>query len=303
VGCELAQAYAGFGVAVTLVEAATQLVSGEDAALAAELATVLRGSHVDIRLGAEMKAMEATGSGQARALLAGGPVIEAEQVILAVGRSPATAGLGLDAIGITQDDTGANSQPSLREGRLTRAGRRTANRVSDRHRPPASNAHEQAICAIAPTNTYQISRHSYSAFCRRSRRSGRRISSLSVMVTVGNFVTADASNPLLANPARFRPSSSVRCSVSRMSPCQHRRDPDQAVSGSSGTDAMASCPGKSEILSPPDPGGCGSNSPGPSRIRTPSPRNASTLSLKGARPASAELTKGRATTGMPRPGT
>ena len=27
--------------------------------------------------------------------------------------------------------------------------------MSDRHRPPASNAHEQAICTIAPTNTYR----------------------------------------------------------------------------------------------------------------------------------------------------
>jgi pyruvate/2-oxoglutarate dehydrogenase complex dihydrolipoamide dehydrogenase (E3) component len=106
VGCELAQAYAGFGVTVTLVESATQLVSGEDATIAAELATVLRGSNIDIRLGAEIKAIEATG-GQARALLDGGPVIEAEQVILAAGRTPATAGLGLDAIGITPDDTGA----------------------------------------------------------------------------------------------------------------------------------------------------------------------------------------------------
>ena len=107
VGCELAQAYAGFGVAVTLVEAATQLVSGEDATIAAELATVLRASNIDIRLGAEIKAIEATADGQARALLAVGPVIEAEQVILAVGRTPATAGLGLDAIGITPDGTGA----------------------------------------------------------------------------------------------------------------------------------------------------------------------------------------------------
>jgi pyruvate/2-oxoglutarate dehydrogenase complex dihydrolipoamide dehydrogenase (E3) component len=107
VGCELAQAYAGFGVAVTLVEAASQLVSGEDAAIAAELATVLCGSNIDIRLGAEVKAMEATAGGQARALLDGGLAIEAEQVILAVGRTPATAGLGLDAIGITPDGTGA----------------------------------------------------------------------------------------------------------------------------------------------------------------------------------------------------
>jgi len=107
VGCELAQAYAGFGVAVTLVEAATQLVSSEDTAVAAELASVLRGSNIDVRLGNEVKAMEATADGQARALLDGGPVIEAEQVILAVGRTPATAGLGLDTIGITPADTGA----------------------------------------------------------------------------------------------------------------------------------------------------------------------------------------------------
>jgi dihydrolipoamide dehydrogenase len=107
VGCELAQAYAGFGVAVTLVEAAAQLVSGEDTAVAAELASVLRGSNIDIRLGTEVKAMEAAAGGQARALLDGGSVIEAEQVILAVGRTPATARLGLDAIGITPDGTGA----------------------------------------------------------------------------------------------------------------------------------------------------------------------------------------------------
>jgi pyruvate/2-oxoglutarate dehydrogenase complex dihydrolipoamide dehydrogenase (E3) component len=66
-------------VAVILVEAATQLVSGEDAAIAAELATVLRGRNIDIRLGTEVKAMEATAGGQARALLDGGSMIEAER--------------------------------------------------------------------------------------------------------------------------------------------------------------------------------------------------------------------------------
>ncbi len=44
---------------------------------------------------------------QARALLDGGSVVETEQVILAAGRTPATAGLGLDAIGVTPADTGA----------------------------------------------------------------------------------------------------------------------------------------------------------------------------------------------------
>lgn len=107
VGCELAQAYAGFGVAVTLVETGPQLVSGEDAAIAAALAAVLRGSDVDVRLGTEVTAMEATADGRARALLDDGQAIETDQVLLAAGRTPATAGLGLDAIGITPADTGA----------------------------------------------------------------------------------------------------------------------------------------------------------------------------------------------------
>jgi len=71
---------------------------------------------------------------------------------------------------------------------------------------------------------------------------------------------------------------------------------------SSTTGAMARCQGKSEILAPPDPGGCGSSTPGPSRIRAPSLRSAFTLCLNGARPARAELTKGNTTTGIPRRG-
>jgi pyruvate/2-oxoglutarate dehydrogenase complex dihydrolipoamide dehydrogenase (E3) component len=107
VGCELAQAYAGFGVRVTLVEAASQLVSGEDAAIGAELARVLRGGGVDVRLGTAVKAAEATAGGRARVRLEDGQAIEAERVVLAVGRAPATGELGLDTLGITPDDTGA----------------------------------------------------------------------------------------------------------------------------------------------------------------------------------------------------
>jgi dihydrolipoamide dehydrogenase len=107
VGCELAQAYAGFGAAVSLVEASSQLVSGEDAAIASELATVLRGSGVDIRLDAQVKSLEATARGKTRLLLDDDQAIDAERLILAVGRTPATAGLGLGAIGISPADDGA----------------------------------------------------------------------------------------------------------------------------------------------------------------------------------------------------
>jgi pyruvate/2-oxoglutarate dehydrogenase complex dihydrolipoamide dehydrogenase (E3) component len=55
VGCELAQAYASFGVRVTLAEAAPQLAGGEDARVAAELADVLREDGIDVRLGVQVK--------------------------------------------------------------------------------------------------------------------------------------------------------------------------------------------------------------------------------------------------------
>lgn len=107
VGCELAQVYAGFGAEVILVEAGSQLVSGEDAAIARELAGVLRRDGVDVRLGAQVKAVEATPGGHARVLLDEGPAIEAQQLIVAMGRTPATAGLGLDTVGISPADDGA----------------------------------------------------------------------------------------------------------------------------------------------------------------------------------------------------
>jgi len=107
VGCELAQAYAGFGVAVTLVEMAPQLVSGEDPTIADELAAALRRSGVDVRLGADVKAFGTTDGGATLAHLDGGETIEAERLIVAAGRAPVTDDLGLDALGITLADEGA----------------------------------------------------------------------------------------------------------------------------------------------------------------------------------------------------
>jgi pyruvate/2-oxoglutarate dehydrogenase complex dihydrolipoamide dehydrogenase (E3) component len=107
VGCELAQAYAGFGVPVTLVESAGQLAGHEDARIAADLAAVLRGSGVDVRLGVSITGLAAAASRSARALLSDGTAVEAARVILAVGRTPATAGLGLAAIGVRPGEDGA----------------------------------------------------------------------------------------------------------------------------------------------------------------------------------------------------
>lgn len=107
VGCELAQAFAGFGVTVTLLVAAPQLVSGEDPAIAGALAAVLRGSGADVRLGAEVKAVEATADGATRVHLDGGETIDAERIVVAVGRTPTSSALGLGELGIIRADDGA----------------------------------------------------------------------------------------------------------------------------------------------------------------------------------------------------
>jgi pyruvate/2-oxoglutarate dehydrogenase complex dihydrolipoamide dehydrogenase (E3) component len=106
VGCELAQAYAGFGVRVTLVESAAQLTGAQDPAIAATMASVLRDWGVDVRLDVTVASVGAAGSG-ARAVLSGGAAIEAERIIIAAGRKPATDGLGLAALGVTLASTGA----------------------------------------------------------------------------------------------------------------------------------------------------------------------------------------------------
>jgi pyruvate/2-oxoglutarate dehydrogenase complex dihydrolipoamide dehydrogenase (E3) component len=106
VGCELAQAYAGFGTQVTLLEMAGQLAGNEDPVIAAELARVLRDSGVRVRTGVSVRGAHRTATG-ARLVLADGPAVEADLIIVAAGRRPVTDDLGLDRLGITPADSGA----------------------------------------------------------------------------------------------------------------------------------------------------------------------------------------------------
>jgi pyruvate/2-oxoglutarate dehydrogenase complex dihydrolipoamide dehydrogenase (E3) component len=109
VGCELAQAYGGFGVRVTLVEPGGQLAGDEEAAVAGELAAVLRASGISIRMGASAVMAGPRPAGGARVLLDDGTAVEADRIILATGREPATAGLGLETIGVMPAESGALS--------------------------------------------------------------------------------------------------------------------------------------------------------------------------------------------------
>ena len=60
---------------------------------------------VDVRVGARVAAVGKTGPG-VRLDLAGGHVVEAQYLLVAVGRSPITEGMGLDLVGVRVDERG-----------------------------------------------------------------------------------------------------------------------------------------------------------------------------------------------------
>lgn len=107
VGCELAQIYAGFGTQITLIEPADQLVPGEDPAIAKDLAEILATAGITVRTGAIAAAARRAPDRRVRLTIDNGDPVDAERVIVAAGRRPATDGAGLESLGITLGQDGS----------------------------------------------------------------------------------------------------------------------------------------------------------------------------------------------------
>ncbi len=100
VGSELAQAWSTLGTEVTLVEGADRLLPREEPFAGEELAAALRKSHgVDVRTGALARRVGKSGTGVS-VELDDGSAIEAAEILVAVGRKPRTAGIGLGSVGV-----------------------------------------------------------------------------------------------------------------------------------------------------------------------------------------------------------
>ncbi|MDX6659434.1 MAG: hypothetical protein QOJ55_256, partial [Solirubrobacteraceae bacterium] len=98
-GVEMAQAYATLGASVALVEAVPRLIAREEEFASDEVAEGLRAHGVDVHVGT--KAVAASrGDRQVRLELAGGRVLTGDELLVAVGRRPNTAEMGLETVGL-----------------------------------------------------------------------------------------------------------------------------------------------------------------------------------------------------------
>ncbi|MGE8158750.1 mercuric reductase [Paraburkholderia sp. NPDC080076] len=108
-GIEMAQAYRRFGSRVTIVEHGQQLMGREDADVADEMSRVLSGEGIDLVLGAETLKVDGQSGkhvGITVRTAAGEQTIEGSDILVATGRIPNTAGIGLDKAGIALDERG-----------------------------------------------------------------------------------------------------------------------------------------------------------------------------------------------------
>lgn len=101
IGCELGQAMARLGSRVTLVEAEDRLLGREDPDAGARVRAALESDGVVVHTGAALTEVR---PGVAR--LGDGGEIGFDRVLVAVGRTPRTSGLGLEAAGVATDERG-----------------------------------------------------------------------------------------------------------------------------------------------------------------------------------------------------
>ena len=104
IGVEFASLWRDLGVEVVLVEAAERLLLGEEPGHSRILTKELRARGVDVRLGAALEDVTATDDAVTARL--GDETLTADVLLVAVGRRPATQGLGLEDAGITLGDSG-----------------------------------------------------------------------------------------------------------------------------------------------------------------------------------------------------
>ncbi|MCK9222447.1 MAG: dihydrolipoyl dehydrogenase [Limnochordia bacterium] len=105
IGCELGYIFNTLGSSVSIVEAASQLIPGEDAQVSTLLLRSLKKQGIVIHTNTLVSNLNITDEGVI-AQLPEGDVIQADQVLISVGRRPYYGDLGLEQIGVEMEKRG-----------------------------------------------------------------------------------------------------------------------------------------------------------------------------------------------------
>ncbi|TPQ43928.1 dihydrolipoyl dehydrogenase [Prosthecomicrobium hirschii] len=110
IGLELGSVWRRLGSKVTVVEYLDRILPGMDTEVAKAFQRILEKQGFAFKLGTKVTGIEKTGAGLTATVepAAGGAAetLEADVVLVAIGRVPFTAGLGLDEVGVAKDPRG-----------------------------------------------------------------------------------------------------------------------------------------------------------------------------------------------------
>jgi pyruvate/2-oxoglutarate dehydrogenase complex dihydrolipoamide dehydrogenase (E3) component len=138
IGLELAQAVRRFGSDVTVIEQGAQLAQREDPDVGAALLDLFHDEGIEVLLGTHVSQVEGHSGKEVRLYAKNGPgeqVIQGTHLLVSVGRTPNTKGIGLEQVGVELDERGCI-------------------KVNDRLETTASNVWAMGDCAGSPQFTH-----------------------------------------------------------------------------------------------------------------------------------------------------
>lgn len=102
IGVEFASVWNSFGAQVTVIEGLPHLVPNEEESISKQLERAFRKRGIDFKVGVRFSSVAQSDSGVVISL-ENGETVEADILLVAVGRGPSTAGLGFEEAGVTVD--------------------------------------------------------------------------------------------------------------------------------------------------------------------------------------------------------
>ncbi len=102
IGVEFASVWRSFGAEVTIIEGLPHLVPNEEESISKQLERAFKKRGIGFKLGVRFQSVTQNDS-SVTVTLENGETVEADYLLVAVGRGPATQGLGFEEVGVNMD--------------------------------------------------------------------------------------------------------------------------------------------------------------------------------------------------------